>query len=85
MLPNDRVAMLEAKRLGEMHTILSEQYGCPCVVAFPRDTADKIIAHCRFMGATRRDDGEECFVVALRHDVGPELWTEVALRGSCGT
>lgn len=75
-----------AEYLGEMHTIISEQYGCPCVVVFPNDCADTVIAHCRHMGAIYREDGpdDECFCVVLRFDVGPELYTESALRRSIG-
>lgn len=57
----------------------SDQYQKPCVVAHPADNADSIIAKCRKVGAVVNDDGEE-FVVELRPDIGPELWTENALR-----
>lgn len=72
-----------ADSLGEMHTQDSVQYGIPCVVAFPQDSAERIIEHCRRMGAiwTQDPDGEQ-FCVVLRFDVGPELWTESALRKS---
>lgn len=71
-------------RLGEMHTVWSPQYQKPCIVVFPSDTAYKTIEHCRLMGAIYREDDheDECFVVVLRHDVGPELYTEAAIRRS---
>lgn len=74
----------ESERLGEMHTVDSEQYGCACVVVFPGDAGNKVIEHCRNMGAIYREDGatDECFCVVLRFDVGPELYTETALRRS---
>lgn len=81
------------------HLIWSEQYRKPCVAPSPTDTADSVIAACRASGAVRfyRDesvtvDGQsvddggalEEFVIQLRDDVGPELWTEAALRRSLG-
>jgi hypothetical protein len=71
-----------AEWLGEMHTCYSPQYNTPCVVALWNESADRIIAHCRRMGAIFHEDGpdDECFVVVLRPDIGPELWTESALR-----
>jgi len=74
----------EADRLGEMHTVWAPQYQKPCVVVFPSDTAQQIIDHCRAVGAIYREDGpeDECFVVVLRHDIGPELYTEEAVRRS---
>ena len=46
--------------------------------------ADTVIAYCRDIGAIFYEDsrGDQCFVVSLRPKVGPELWTERALRGS---
>jgi hypothetical protein len=74
----------QAEYLGEMHTVWSPQYRVPCVVALWRNSADDVIDHCRDMGAIFHEDGadDECFVVVLRRDVGPELWTEQALRRS---
>jgi hypothetical protein len=62
----------------------SAQYGCPAVVARQGMTADDIIKACRDIGAIFHEDGpdDECFVVEVRSEVGPELWTERALRGS---
>jgi hypothetical protein len=40
-----------------------------------------VISHCRTTDAVRRLDGVE-YVVQLRDDVGPELWTEESLRRS---
>lgn len=75
-----------AEVLGEMHTIESDQYGCACVVVFPGDTADKVIEHCQRMRALcwlEADAGDEPdFCVVLRHDIGPELYSESALRRS---
>lgn len=67
--------------LGEMYSTFSGQYGLPCVVAFPQDSADDVITYARQIGAVRTDDGEE-FVVCLRLAIGAELWTERALRTS---
>lgn len=59
----------------------SKQYLKPCVVAEAGDTAQTIIDACRDACAIFREDGEECFIVSIR-TVGPELYTEDALRGS---
>lgn len=59
-------------------TTFSRQYGLPCVIPEPGDTAADILSHCCSTGAVRRLDGVE-YVVQLR-DVGPELWTEGSLR-----
>lgn len=64
-----------------MHIIDSEQYGTPCVVAARTDTADAVMARCQAVGAIRDVDGLE-YVVQLRSDVGPELWTDESLRRS---
>ncbi|MBW4722300.1 hypothetical protein [Saccharothrix obliqua] len=50
------------------------------MVAEPGDTAQQVIDRCRDVevDAVRRVDGEE--PVVQLHDVGPELWTEDALR-----
>lgn len=73
-----------AEKLGEMHTVWSDQYRCSCVVVYPSDKAIDIIEHCRIMGAIYHEDGpdDECFCVVLRFNVGPEIYTEAALRGS---
>lgn len=62
-------------------TTFANQYGLPCVIPEPGDTAADVISHCRSTGAVRRIDGIE-YVVRLRDDVGPELWTEDSLRRS---
>lgn len=73
-----------AEKLGEMHTVWSDQFNRSCVVCFPNDSANRIIQHCRAMGATYREYGEpeDTFVVVLRFNVGPELYTAAAIRGS---
>jgi hypothetical protein len=65
-------------------TVYATQYQSLCLVPHPDDTADTIIQECRAVGAIRLVDGEE-FVVQLRDDVGPELWTEDSLRRSLPT
>ena len=49
-----------------------------------RPTADELIEECRNIGAIFHEDGpdDELFVVDIGRGVGPELWTERALRGS---
>lgn len=70
-----------ADRLGEMHTCWSPQFQRQCVVAyFDEGDADKIIKHCRHMGAIAKEGADEAFVVVLRPDVGPELYSEEAIR-----
>ena len=71
-----------------MRTIYSQQYRKPCVVASPTDAADAVLAACRAGGAhvlhgnSQIGYDDEELVVQLRDDVGPELWTEAALRRS---
>ena len=62
----------------------SEQYNCPALFPDGGETADDIIRKCRDAGAIFFEDGpdDECFVVSLRSDIGPELWTESAIRKS---
>lgn len=59
----------------------SAQYGTAAIFPDGGETADDIIRMCREAGAIVEEDGE-CFVVALRPRIGPELWTETALRKS---
>lgn len=62
----------------------SEQYKTPAIFPDGGETADQIIQMCRSEGAIFYEDGpdDECFVVALRPKIGPELFTEGALRRS---
>jgi hypothetical protein len=65
-----------------MRIVFSVQYGVPCVVAEAGDTADDILEWCSEEGAVLdHGDGDE-FVVELRPDIGPELYTEAAIRRS---
>lgn len=66
-----------------MRIIHAHQYGIPCVVAEEGDTGDAVIARCDAVGAVRRVDGVE-YCVEMRPEIGPELWTEPALRVSLG-
>jgi len=70
--------------IGELSSTDSDQYGTPCVGSLNNEPADEIIAYCRKIGAIFHEDGpdDECFVVWMRKEVGPELWTERSLRGS---
>lgn len=62
---------------------LSFQYGTRAIYIRDDDTPDAsdVIARCREIGAIYHEDTER-FVVSLRSDIGPELWTERALRQS---
>ena len=64
-----------------MQVTFASQYDINCVVAETGDTAQDIIDFCVEAEAVRRVDGVE-YCVELRPTVGPELWTEDALRGS---
>jgi len=64
-----------------MELTSADQYGISCVVAEDGDTAQQVIDFCWEAGATRQIDGIE-YCVQLRPEVGPELWTERALRRS---
>ena len=64
--------------------IYSQQYRKSCVVISLTDVADDVIAACRANGAVWVDWDHDSFVIQLRDDVGPELWTEAALRRSLG-
>ena len=62
----------------------STQYDTPCL-ELPQGQSldpDVVIEECREMGAIFYEDGpdDECFVVDVGRGVGPELWTECALR-----
>lgn len=64
----------------------AQQYQRACAVAKREDgTGDELIAFCREIGAVYEDGPDpedECFVVTLRPEIGPELWTADALRKS---
>lgn len=64
-----------------MRVIVSSQYISNCVVAEDGDNVERVLDLCWKTGAVRTVDGVE-FVVQLRQEVGPELWTEDALRSS---
>ena|ERR1700735_2641616 len=70
--------------LGEMHTTDADQYGTPAVFVGPETDPDAVIAYCRQRGAVFHEEPGEapCLVVVLRPEVGPELYTEKALRRS---
>ena len=69
----------------ELRETYSDQYRLPCVgVECPdRTHPDRIIEMCQAIGAVRDIDEIE-YCVELRPDIGPELWTEDALRRSVG-
>lgn len=71
----------------QTRVIYSDQYSLPCISVEDRGLIafEDLIAQCHAAGAIRQDDpdGPE-YVVELRADVGPELWTESALRRSVG-
>lgn len=62
----------------------STQYKTAAVVPDGKWSADDLMDECRRIGAVYYEDGpdDECFVVVLRPHIGPELWTESALRRS---
>lgn len=65
----------------------SSQYRCRCIILNKQNdppAIDQLIERCRDVGAIYYEDGpvDECFVVDVGRGVGPELWTERALRGS---
>jgi hypothetical protein len=59
----------------------ARQYDLPCVIADRTDPAQMVIDRCHMLGAVRKLDGVE-YVVQLRPEVGPELWTDESLRVS---
>ena len=67
-----------------MNVEWSGQYHCACVVPEPGDTSQDVINECCRVGAVYRGYGEmvNLYVVALRPDVGPELWSRGALKMS---
>lgn len=67
--------------LDEIHTIMSWQYGIPCVVAYMHNDAEKIIQHARTVGAVNPSDPDE-LCVYLRPEIGPEFYTEGSIRKS---
>lgn len=60
----------------------STQYETAAIVPSDPFSPDDLMDECRRVGAIYYEDGldDECFVVVLRPDIGPELWTESALR-----
>lgn len=73
----------------------SRQFKCQCAIPQQDETADAIIRRCLEVQAVVYEpydpdglidedevDREPLFVVQLRPDVGPEVWTEAALRTS---
>lgn len=69
----------------ELRESWSEQYQLPCVCVEAPDfvTYHEVACVCDAIGAIRREDGIE-YVVELRPDIGPELWTDESLRRSVG-
>ncbi len=68
-----------------MHEGYAAQYDCPCVVIEGPEEPDAVIAFAKEIGAINRDEGDEDYVIEFRHDdrlVGPEVYTEEALRSS---
>lgn len=64
-----------------MRVVHSEQFNIPCVVPDAGESADEVIEACLDQGALldTDPDGRE-FCIQFRDDVGPELWTESAVR-----
>lgn len=62
--------------------IFSEQYGIPCVVPIPGESAQDVIDRCEKEGAVYTGEGEEDYCVQLRPDVGPEIYSKSALMRS---
>lgn len=64
----------------------SDQFKKPCVVIEAGDTLDEIIKQAYDEGSLYFDGEDNCFVVDFRDKperlVGPELYTEEALRRS---
>lgn len=62
----------------------SSQFQRVSAIPLPGETPERLMARCRKIGATFFEDGpdDECFVVTLRPDVGPEVWTPRALGES---
>ncbi len=66
----------------EMKTIFSRQYDRSCIVPEPSDTADDIIEACINANATYEegpDPQDLLYVVKVRPEVGPELWSADSL------
>jgi hypothetical protein len=60
----------------------ADQWNIPCVIPQPGETADDVMQRCQEAGAIYTGEGEEDFCVMLRPDVGPEIYSESALRRS---
>lgn len=69
-----------------MKTMWSDQYKKGCVVVEAGDTLDEIIEKAKDNDAFYFDGEDECFVISFEDKperlVGPELYTEEALRRS---
>lgn len=64
-----------------MRSRWAAQYAVPAVVVEAGDDADRVVAYARELGAVSYAEGDEALVIDLR-GVGPELYTERALRRS---
>jgi hypothetical protein len=64
----------------------ADQYRCPSIVVEQFDTADAVVRAARMHGAVSYLEGDEALVVDFQDSharrVGPELYTEAALRRS---
>ncbi len=60
----------------------SPQYETAALVPDGTLSPDELMDECREIGAIYSEEGpdDECFVIVLRPEIGPELWTESALR-----
>lgn len=67
---------------GSITVEYSDQYQCLSVIVRGPVPYDRVVEACRAQGAIYNDGEDDCFVVTLRNDIGPELWTQRSLRGS---
>ena len=58
------------------------QFNRCCIVPGPNNTVEEIIYACTEVGAVFFDEGERQYIVQLRPEIGPEVWTEESLRRS---
>jgi hypothetical protein len=68
-----------------MRTGFSSQYNTCYVKATEGCEAEAVIDKCEEVGAVFEEYGDRYFVVSIRDDVGPELWTRSALERSLRT